>query len=103
MKGVETCEVLFDETPIPESNVLGMPGKGMEVYAQMMAFDRMFAGARVAALLRDLMKETITYLSSRRAFGKTLSEFDLVKHKLSEMAGTIYMLESMTYMTAGTK
>lgn len=51
--------------------------------------------------IRTLLNETVEHCNTRKQFGLHLSKFSLVKIQLARMAGKLYALESMLYMTAG--
>ena len=52
-------------------------------------------------LTRALLNQTIEHCNTRKQYGLHLSKFSLVKTQLARMAGKLYCLESMLYMTAG--
>ena len=51
--------------------------------------------------IRTLLNDTVEHCNTRKQFGLHLSKFSLVKIQLARMAGKLYALESMLYMTAG--
>ena len=55
------------------------------------------------ALFRALLDEAILHTNTRKQFGQKLSSFCLVRHKLAKMAGKLYCLESMVYLTPASK
>jgi len=52
-------------------------------------------------MLRRLLKLTTEHAITRHQFGKSLSQFGLIKHKIAQVALDAYVMESMAYMTAG--
>jgi acyl-CoA dehydrogenase family protein 9 len=101
LKGLETATVQFTQVRVPAEDILLEAGKGDEVFAKTVLRDRALVGARVSAALRNLLDDTIDHVMRRRSFGRTLSQFELVRDRVSRMSAMIYALESMTYLTAG--
>ena len=52
-------------------------------------------------MLRKLIKLTTEHAIQRKQFGKSLSEFGLIKEKIAQVSLNAYIMESMAYMTAG--
>ena len=48
-----------------------------------------------------ITEKTLEHAMTRKQFGKELIVFDMIQHKFSKMAVSIYAMESMAYMTAG--
>jgi len=101
LKGLEACSVTFKDTIVQPSAILGEVGEGVRVLLQLLHRDKFLTGAAVAANLRELLTKTIQHAQLRRQYGKQLADFELIKLQLGKMAGKIYALESMVYITAG--
>lgn len=52
-------------------------------------------------MLKKLMGWTVEHAVTRKQFGKSISEFELIQEKFAKMASTIYAMESMAYLTSG--
>ncbi|XP_064633148.1 complex I assembly factor ACAD9, mitochondrial-like [Lineus longissimus] len=102
IRGSNTCEVHFDNTPIPVENVLGEVGGGFKIAMNILNSGRFSMGSSAAGILKNLMGSTMEHASTRSQFGKKLIEFDLIKEKFAKMATTVYAMESMAYLVAGT-
>ncbi|XP_060080588.1 complex I assembly factor ACAD9, mitochondrial-like [Ylistrum balloti] len=101
IRGSNTCEVHFDNTPVPIENVLGEVGGGFKVAMNILNSGRFSMGSSGAGILKKLIAMTAEHAISRKQFGKHLSEFRLIKEKFAKMAVTTYAMESMAYWTAG--
>lgn len=101
IRGSNTCEVHFDNTPVPVENVLGEVGHGFKVAMNILNSGRFSMGSSGAGIIKKLMAMTAEHAISRKQFGKNLSEFRLIKEKFAKMAVTTYAMESMAYWTAG--
>ncbi|CAH1784431.1 unnamed protein product [Owenia fusiformis] len=101
IRGSNTCEVHFENTPIPVENVLGQPGDGFKIAMNILNSGRFSMGAAGAGMLKKLIGWVSEHITTRSQFGKKLSEFGLIQEKLANVAMTTYVMESMAYMTAG--
>lgn len=101
IRGSNTCEVHFDNTPIPIENVLGEVGGGFKVAMNILNSGRFSMGSSGAGILKKLISLTAEHAVTRKQFGQHLSDFGLIKEKFAKLAMTTYVMESMAYMTAG--
>ena len=86
---------------IPPENVLGEPGQGFKIAMQVLNNGRIGLGTGSVGLAKRLIDLSIEHVTTRRQFGKTLSEFDMVEEKIAWMVTYLFGLESMAYMTTG--
>lgn len=101
IRGSNTCEVYFDNTPVPMENVLGEVGGGFKVAMNILNSGRFSMGSSGAGTLKRLLAWTIDHAVNRKQFGNYLSEFAMIKEKFGRMSANIYAMESMAYLTAG--
>uniref|UniRef100_A0A8D2CTR0 Complex I assembly factor ACAD9, mitochondrial n=1 Tax=Sciurus vulgaris TaxID=55149 RepID=A0A8D2CTR0_SCIVU len=101
IRGSNTCEVHFENTKVPIENVLGEVGGGFKVAMNILNSGRFSMGSVVAGILKKLIELTAEYACTRKQFNKNLSEFGLIQEKFALMAQKAYVMESMTYLTAG--
>lgn len=99
IKGSNTCQVFFESTPVPIENVLGEVGGGFKVAMNILNNGRFGLGAGSASMIKYLIKLTSEHALTRKQFGRTLSEFGLIKEKFAQMTADAYALESMVFMT----
>jgi len=100
IRGSNTCEVYFDNTPVPVENVLGEVGGGFKVAMNILNSGRFGMAAGAAGGLRKLLSMAAEHATTREQFGHTLSEFGLIKEKFARMSLAAYAIESMAYMTS---
>uniref|UniRef100_A0A7N9CYY1 Complex I assembly factor ACAD9, mitochondrial n=1 Tax=Macaca fascicularis TaxID=9541 RepID=A0A7N9CYY1_MACFA len=98
---VSACEVHFENTKVPVENILGEVGGGFKVAMNILNSGRFSMGSAVAGMLKRLIEMTAEYACTRKQFNKRLSEFGLIQEKFALMAQKAYVMESMTYLTAG--
>ncbi|XP_008064677.1 acyl-CoA dehydrogenase family member 9, mitochondrial [Carlito syrichta] len=101
IRGSNTCEVHFENTRVPIENVLGEVGGGFKVAMNILNSGRFSMGSAVAGMLKKLIEMTADYACTRKQFNRNLSEFGLIQEKFALMAQKAYVMESMTYLTAG--
>ena len=101
LKGSSTTAVYFDNVKVPVENVLGEIGRGHIVAFNILNIGRLTLAVSAHGKCRYTLAGAIRYAQERRAFGKSISEFGLIQHKLAEMAIRMYANESMAYRLIG--
>lgn len=101
IRGSSTTELFFDDVKIPKENVLGEVGRGFKVAMEVLNSGRLGLASGSLGMCQVLLKLALERVSERRAFGRAIGEFGLIKDKISAMLAQTYALESMTYLTAG--
>lgn len=100
MHGTSTRSVIFQDVKVPVENVLGKVGRGHVVALNTLNVGRYKLGAFIVGGSKLAIAEGIKYAKGRIQFGRPISEFGLIKHKIAEMVIKTYVLESMVYRTA---
>lgn len=85
MKAQDTSELFFDEVRVPASAMLGDEGKGFELMTTKLAQERLAQAIRSAAVAETVIDWTVDYTANRRAFGKTIGDFQNTQFKLAEL------------------
>jgi len=101
IKGSSTTAVYFDNVHVPVENVLGEIGRGHIIAFNILNIGRLKLGPFAVGGSKNLLALSIRYARERKAFGKPISQFGMIQHKLAEMAIRIYAAESMTYRVVG--
>ncbi|HEY8285891.1 MAG TPA: acyl-CoA dehydrogenase family protein, partial [Chloroflexota bacterium] len=100
IKGSSTRSVYFDNVRVPVENVLGEIGKGHKIAFNILNVGRLKLGAGGVGGGRGALALAAPYAKERRAFGKAIAQFGLVRQKLANMAADTYAAESLVYRTA---
>src|SRR5436190_18357959 len=100
IRGTATARLAFRNLPVPKENILGPPGKGLKVALTVLDFGRTTFGACCTGAAKTCLRLAVQHANTRRQFGKTLGEFELIKKKIARMAAGAYSLEAMTTVTA---
>ena len=101
IRGTATARLAFENMRVPTENVLGKLGKGLKVALTVLNFGRTTFGACCTGAAKTCLRLAVDHAKSRRQFGRTLGEFELVQQKLARMAAWTYAMEAMTTVTAG--
>lgn len=101
IRGSSTTPIIMNDCRVPKENLLGEIGKGHVIAFNTLNIGRYKLGAGVIGGARHSLNNSIVYAKQRKAFGKTLSDFGMIKEKLATMAVEIYTGESMSYRTVG--
>jgi alkylation response protein AidB-like acyl-CoA dehydrogenase len=100
VRGTATAKLAFQNMFVPRENILGPPGKGLKVALTVLDFGRTTFGACCTGAAKTCLRMATEYAASRRQFGRSLDEFELVEKKLARMAAWTYAMEAMTTVTA---
>ncbi len=101
VRGSATARLAFHNMKVPRENILGPPGKGLKVALTVLDFGRTTFGAVCTGAAKTCLRLASDYAHTRRQFGRTLAEFELIQKKLARMAAWTYAMEAMTTVTAG--
>ncbi|MFC6283508.1 MULTISPECIES: acyl-CoA dehydrogenase family protein [Polaromonas] len=85
MKAQDTSELFFDDVRVPASAMLGEEGKGFELMMTKLAQERLAQAIRSATVAETVIEWTVDYTSQRKAFGKTIADFQNTQFKLAEL------------------
>jgi butyryl-CoA dehydrogenase len=101
IRGSSTTPIILNDCRVPRENLLGEIGKGHVIAFNTLNIGRYKLGAGVVGGARNSLNNSIGYAKQRKAFGKTLADFGIIKEKLANMAVGVYTGESMSYRTVG--
>ena len=101
VRGSATARLAFHDMFVPRENILGPPGKGLKVALTVLDFGRTTFGACCTGAAKTCLRLATEHARTRRQFGRTLAEFELVQKKLAHIAASTYAMEAMTTVTAG--
>ena len=99
--GSSTTPIFLENCAVPKENVLHEIGRGHIVAFNVLNAGRFTLGASGVGGSKYVLMTASKYSKERKAFGKQIGEFGLMREKLAEMAIQIFAVESMVYRTAG--
>src|SRR5262249_53843712 len=101
IRGSSTCPLILNDCKVPVENVLGEIGKGHVIAFNILNIGRYKLGAGCVGGARTSLVNAISYAKQRKAFGKSLADFGLIREMLANMAVNIFVGESLSYRTVG--
>ena len=101
IRGSSTCPIILNDCKVPVENLLGEIGKGHIIAFNILNIGRFKLGAMCVGGARVSIEHAVAYAKQRKAFGKTIGDFGLVREKIANMATLIYVGESLVYRTVG--
>lgn len=96
----DTGEIAFDNVRVPASHLMGEEGKGFSYVMQHFASERLIMGINAHARAEYAIDYTLQYMKERQAFGKHLSEFQALRHKVAEMETRVEICKTFNYAIA---
>ncbi|POF31501.1 isovaleryl-CoA dehydrogenase [Roseibium marinum] len=100
MRGSETGELVFRDCEVPEENVLGAVGKGVNVLMSGLDYERAVLAAGAVGIMQAAMDVVIPYVHEREQFGQAIGTFQLVQGKVADMYVTMNATKSYVYAVA---
>jgi alkylation response protein AidB-like acyl-CoA dehydrogenase len=101
IKSSSTTPLILSDARIPVTNLIGNVGDGAKIAFNILNVGRFKLGASATGGAKLALYEAIRYANERHQFGKPISSFGAIKHKLAEMAIRVWVSESITYRTVG--
>ncbi len=100
MRGSNTCELVFEDCEVPEENVLGAVGRGVNVLMSGLDFERAVLAAGPLGIMQACMDVVLPYVHERRQFGQAIGEFQLMQGKIADMYTTMNACRAYVYVVA---
>jgi isovaleryl-CoA dehydrogenase len=88
MRGSNTCELVFDGCEVPEENVLGQEGRGVNVLMSGLDYERAVLAGGSLGIMAACMDVVLPYVHERQQFGQPIGEFQLMQGKIADMYTT---------------
>jgi butyryl-CoA dehydrogenase len=101
IRGSSTCPIILNDCKVPVENLLGEIGKGATIAFNILNIGRFKLGAMCVGGARVSIENAVAYAKQRKAFGKVIGDFGLVREKIANMATLIYVGESLVFRTVG--
>jgi alkylation response protein AidB-like acyl-CoA dehydrogenase len=100
MHSSDTALLAFQDVRVPASAVLGQIGKGFYHIMWELQGERLIGAAGCVAGAQHVFDRTLQYAKERKAFGRPIGNFQVIRHKFAEMATKIESARQMVYTTA---
>jgi alkylation response protein AidB-like acyl-CoA dehydrogenase len=103
-RGIDTCEVVFDDYRVPAKNLLGeREGEGFKQIMSGLELGRINIAARGVGIAQAALDEAVKYAQQRETFGKQIWQHQAIQIKLADMATTVSAARLLTYAAAEKK
>jgi isovaleryl-CoA dehydrogenase len=97
MRGSNTCELVFQDCEVPEENVLGAVGRGVNVLMSGLDYERAVLAGGPIGIMQACMDVVIPYLHEREQFGRPIGEFQLMQGILADLYTTLNACRAYVY------
>jgi isovaleryl-CoA dehydrogenase len=100
MRGSDTGELVFEDCEVPQENVLGTVGKGVNVLMSGLDYERAVLAAGPIGIMQAAMDVVLPYVHERKQFGQPIGEFQLVQGKVADMYVALNSCRAYVYAVA---
>ena len=97
MRGSNTCELVFRDCEVPEENVLGQVGKGVNVLMSGLDFERAVLSGGPVGIMQACMDVVMPYMHEREQFGQPIGTFQLMQGKVADLYSTMNACRAYVY------
>jgi isovaleryl-CoA dehydrogenase len=97
MRGSHTGELVFRDCEVPEENILGGLGRGVNVLMSGLDFERTVLSGGPLGIMQACMDVVLPYVHDRKQFGQPIGEFQLMQGKLADMYSTMMACKAYVY------
>jgi isovaleryl-CoA dehydrogenase len=100
MRGSDTSELVFQDCEVPDENVLGAVGNGVNVLMSGLDYERVVLAAGPLGIMQACMDVVVPYVHDRKQFGRPIGQFQIMQAKLADMYVTMNAAKSYVYAVA---
>src|ERR1700709_1031833 len=100
MRGPDTGELVFENCEVPEENVLGEVGRGVNVLMSGLDYERSVLAAGPLGIMQACLDVVMPYVHERKQFGQPIGSFQLVQGKIADMYTTMNASRAYVYAVA---
>ena len=100
MRGSNTGELVFQDCDVPEENVMGGVGRGVNVLMSGLDYERAVLAAGPIGIMQACMDVVVPYIHERKQFGQAIGEFQLMQGKIADMYTTLNAARAYVYAVA---
>jgi isovaleryl-CoA dehydrogenase len=100
MRGSNTCELVFEDCEVPEENILGGLGRGVNVLMSGLDYERAVLAAGPLGIMQACLDIVLPYVHERKQFNQPIGEFQLMQGKIADMYVTLSASRAYVYAVA---
>lgn len=103
LRATGNCELIFEDAKVPKDNLLGEEGQGFKIAMHTLDVSRIDIGAQAVGIAQGALEAAVKYAKERKAFGKSIAEFQFIQGMIAEMATQIQAARLLVYHAACAK
>ena len=103
IRGSATCELIFENVKVPKENLLGKRGDGFKIAMKTLDGGRIGIAAQALGIAEGALDATVTYVKSRKQFGRSISAFQNTQFQLADMATKVAAAKGLVYAAVNAK
>ncbi len=96
----DTAEVFFEDVIVPRENLIGEAGKGFYYLSESLQMERLVLAMNSVGLMDGVWELTIDYMNDRKAFGKSISQMQALRHRMTDIKSELEAIRQLIYNTA---
>jgi len=100
MRGSDTAELIFEDCEVPEENVLGRVGGGVNILMSGLDYERAVLAAGSVGIMQSCLDVVLPYIHDRKQFGQSIGAFQLMQGKIADMYVTLSTARAYVYAVA---
>jgi citronellyl-CoA dehydrogenase len=102
MRSSDTAQIFLDDVRVPQRHRIGEEGMGFMLQMLQFQEERLWGAANAVGGFEEIIKETIEYTQTRKAFGQSILDNQWVHYKLAEMMTEVEALRALVYQAVET-
>ena len=100
IRATSTAQIFFEDCKVPANNLLGKEGEGFKIALHTLDGGRIGIGAQAVGLAQAALEESVRYAKERKAFGKTISDFQGLQFMIADMATRVEASRLLVWQAA---
>ena len=97
IKGSSTVQVFFNDCKVPVENLLSERENGFKIAVNILNLGRIKLGGAALGAAKEVINKAVNYANEREQFGRPISKYGAIRHKLAEMTLRTYASEAALY------
>ena len=103
IRASSTCEVVFQDAPVPAENLLGEEGRGFRQAMEILDSSRIIIAAQCVGIGQAALEEAVRYAQHRESFGRPIAQHQAIQFMLADMATAVHAARTTTMQAATLK
>ncbi len=93
----DTAEISFDNVRVPVENIIGQEGRGFYYLMNGLQLERLVAVPAGVTAMEKAIELSLQYMSEREAFGRSINKFQVLRHRIAQLASEVEALKAFSY------